>query len=766
MKKFLKSFAFTLISMQLILSNSVLNINADENRIVKDFSSLRFIGYENTESIQYNAVQSQDNNSSYPSKYDLRELGLVTSTNNQDGYGMCWTFATTQSVMSRLLERNPYVDLSEWHLGYFTYNGDKHIEMVETNSNKKFYNKGGSSSFATAMLSRWVGFVSEDVAPYGKSMELDESLNYASEYHLTDAYCMNSALNDNYIYSNYSQNIKDLILNGSSIMTNIYYKKSSYYSQESNSYYCSDTTQTVNHGVTIVGWDDDFYSYDGLDEKPKSKGAWLIKNTYGYEFGDYGYFWLSYENTLVSDMTAYMVDSNENYSTNYSPDSYGWVTSVNSLTNEMSNKHTDFAGNVFTSTNDEDLSAIGIYTTDYNTDYTVYIYKNLKDESSPIGELVQTFSGTEKYSGFHTIPLENPVPLETGEKFSIVVKYHNPNYKNTVAIESAVNFFNIVDGEMEITQYNVSDETILQNTNENESFVSNDGNSWTPTRGISGIISIYDTDFKYSSNAIDTSTLSDGVYGISTLGNACIKAFTNPHDKVYFSQYGGNLYLDESIELSSPVEDATIYYTIDGSIPTLDSPIYTEPIQFNGEDLIISARVYIDGVLGETYTETFTQLHSVLSTLCIKEFNGTDYTFTDLEVSKNNQANTIITYTCNDDAQSINLYPISSGNITINGNSSISGHETDTITIGESSSMTIPIQVTKDGCIPTEYTLIIENPSAKVDDHFSYVDVLSMKKYLLGISTDIDVPTYDLNSDNTINLLDYTILKDLILNQN
>jgi C1A family cysteine protease len=156
--------------------------------------------------------------------------------------------------MSGLIERNPFVNLSEWHLGYFTYNGDYPMDMYDSSSSSDaFYSKGGSASFATATLSRWNGPVSESLVSYG-STDVDDSLNYASEYHLTDAVCMNSSLNDNIMYNNYQNNIKSIVLSGKSVMVSLYYKYNLYYSKAGNSYYCNDSSLTINHGVTIVGW--------------------------------------------------------------------------------------------------------------------------------------------------------------------------------------------------------------------------------------------------------------------------------------------------------------------------------------------------------------------------------------------------------------------------------------------------------------------------------------------------------------------------------
>ena len=50
---------------------------------------------------------------------------------------------------------------------------------------------------------------------------------------------------------------------------------------------------TVNHGVTLIGWDDSKVAGD-------RKGAWLIKNSWGTGWGtaaggpERGYMWIAY----------------------------------------------------------------------------------------------------------------------------------------------------------------------------------------------------------------------------------------------------------------------------------------------------------------------------------------------------------------------------------------------------------------------------------------------------------------------------------------
>jgi hypothetical protein len=176
-------------------------------------------------------------------------------------------------------------------------------------------------------------------------------------------------------------------------------------------------------------------------------------------------------------------------------------------------------------------------------------------------------------------------------------------------------------------------------------------------------------------------------------------------------------------------------------------------------------------VLGDTYTETFQQAKAVVSTLCVKATNISGETsYTELNVADGDTPNAILYFDCPKDTTSINLYPISTGDITIGSSSVTSGHESDTIEV--SNGMAIPVTVTKDGSTTMQYKVIISYEDSQwlgdvdLSGHVDYLDLLAMKKHTLGISTLTDkmVSIGDYDSNGVIDIVDILYLKNFLLN--
>lgn len=84
-----------------------------------------------------------------------------------------------------------------------------------------------------------------------------------------------------------------------------------------------------DHDVAIVGWDDN-YSRDNFNKKPAGDGAWIIRNSWGADWGDGGYFYMSYYDSYAgSNVTAFHnTQATDNYSRIYQYDPLGNISAM------------------------------------------------------------------------------------------------------------------------------------------------------------------------------------------------------------------------------------------------------------------------------------------------------------------------------------------------------------------------------------------------------------------------------------------------------
>lgn len=210
---------------------------------------------------QYFVIKAGD---PLPSAFNWKDLGLMTSVKNQGSCGSCWAFATLGALEGMIRTQvssglNP--DLSEQWLvdcdpGGTCNGGWESFDFIQ--------NEGGA--------------ILEDCYSYTATDQTCQSSNCNIEF---------SEIIDNYFsVANNVEDIKDAIFNNGPVFTVVKAGISSFYSYPSNgNVYTNDYSGTaVDHGVVICGWDDS----KGQD------GAWLIKNSWGANWGLDGYMWIEY----------------------------------------------------------------------------------------------------------------------------------------------------------------------------------------------------------------------------------------------------------------------------------------------------------------------------------------------------------------------------------------------------------------------------------------------------------------------------------------
>ncbi len=203
----------------------------------------------------------------------------------------------------------------------------------------------------------------------------------------------------------------------------------------------------VNHGVTIIGWDDNYSKKNftnKLGKLPEGNGAWLVKNSWGSEEEEFpnnqskrqfgienskgqhtGYFWISYYDRSITNFETFDFDLAE-YSDNenYVIDQYDFMPQAQVVS--IADTVPTSSANVFAADFDMVLRTISSEVAKPNTKVTYQIYL-LDDEATTPDDadhstLVYKSTKTYEYGGYHRVTLDAAdwVALREGQRYAIV----------------------------------------------------------------------------------------------------------------------------------------------------------------------------------------------------------------------------------------------------------------------------------------------------------------------------------------------------------
>lgn len=368
---------------------------------------------------------------------------------------------------SKSVALNPYSDnpnasdFSEFHMGYQTSNRSSSTGFDRN------YDEGGSFSMAAAYLTRGTGPVYEWQAPY-KNLRSAADVSFSPALKIDEIIFIperKSALDN--------QAIKQTVINYGAVSAS-YVSVEEYYSSDDLSYYLpadynagrapvgSSPVIATNHAIAIIGWDDN-YSKENFVTEPAGNGAFLCKNSWGTEFADNGYFYISYYDGFLGiqefSMAFGKVSSDKTYKRIYQYDPLG-ATSAFGYNDEL------YCANVFPENNQklkkkEQLGSVSFYTYDSNYNYEVYIVSSFKGKDSLLKLPTPSASGICKYAGYHTVNLKKPITLKSGTRFAVVIKLWST--------AGAKTYFEAPLG----------DSSSLATASDGESYISHHGNIWT-----------------------------------------------------------------------------------------------------------------------------------------------------------------------------------------------------------------------------------------------------------------------------------------------
>ena len=397
----------------------------------------------------------------YRGTYNANEEEFVTDVKNQRNTSLCWAFSLASNLETSLLTREQkYYDLSEEQLAYFWANrvndplgNTPNDKITRTQSD---YHGTGNGRVASFFLSTWSGMTTEEKVPFQSSaVTWPDSLAYDTSAYMEDA-----------IFSQYTvERTKQLLMEYNSVSAMIY-MLDNYYYPDTASYSCPQSG-LVNHAVTIVGWDDtyskeNFPSASGVN----NDGAWIVKNSYGKNWGKNGYFYLSYEDKSITNLVSNTAVTIPAYPNNYFYDGAAAGT-VTFPGNTINNGY--YVSNIFKATagngKDEELGEIVTAVPQDNTDFQIQVYTDLKNTSDPTSgtpAYAEPVDYTQPLAGIHTIHLNTPVKIPQGTFYSVVIRI--PDGSNKFYVEK--------------TTTSTSWFTATAGIDPNQSFFSTSGKKW------------------------------------------------------------------------------------------------------------------------------------------------------------------------------------------------------------------------------------------------------------------------------------------------
>ena len=418
------------------------------------------------EGLQLTLVNNTINVDTLPSKFDLRDWGWVSSVRDQGWMGACWTFGMTGALESALLKAtgipfNVSMNNMKTVMKYSPYGA---MEVFE----------GGANLASVGYLLSWLGAIPYEADTYDELGKITMPIATGQNIQVQDMIFI-----PNNEIPNGTQ-IKLAILKYGALDVSFFGQSSyddevPYYNPKTYAQYV-DVPETANHEVSIIGWDDNFPKEKFLITPP-GNGAWIVKNSYGTEWGDNGFLYVSYyDQSLLAykpgKVTDYavaaIIENTVPYNKNYQYD-ITWLSNF-----EPSDGNISYM-NVFEALDDDLIAGVGTYFNESGVSYTVEIYVN--------DELKLTQEGVSPYVGYHTIKLDSYIPIKKGDVFKAAIT------SNWVP-------------------YLLLEDTRVHYTN-NISFISFDGETWYDAYDLGYIacLKVYTVSLKDASVSVNNDTV-------------------------------------------------------------------------------------------------------------------------------------------------------------------------------------------------------------------------------------------------------------------
>ncbi|MCL2083685.1 MAG: Ig-like domain-containing protein [Oscillospiraceae bacterium] len=406
--------------------------------------------------------------------YDPRyEGGALTGIRDQGADDVSYAFATAAAAEIALIRAGiagPDIDLSEQHIRFaMSKSGGNNLGFTSAQGaalTSSASSDPRASIAAYLTRGRLGGLVAEAYDPYkagdqsrAQSVTADKISSYrvGDVVYIPDMPAATPNDTQSYYREKHINDLKAAITRYGAVTGWIYGPKTTskagaageYWNGKSMMSYghlkAGELTQTPgNWCVTAVGWDDGyiFTEYEEEDDKgvnnlknkPSQPGAFIIKNSWGAETGDAGYFYLSYMDSLLL-RNAFALGGVKLAGDNSSPADKIYEHDPLGPTGRTVSSGAWMA-NVFPVEKDgQHANAVSFAAADAGTQYDIYIMRyasgtSLPGEGGPAATLTglmengeRVASGTVELPGYYTVDIDRVWLGDKGDTVFVAVYY-------------------------------------------------------------------------------------------------------------------------------------------------------------------------------------------------------------------------------------------------------------------------------------------------------------------------------------------------------